>query len=94
MMEEKLFRYIAKVGADKLRLTELIAHFTHDVPGSEKENLIFPDIKLDLQPGNLQATLAGVPPGSVLREVKAVTFNDLKIRRVGCGVRVLIVFDL
>jgi hypothetical protein len=41
MMEEKLFRYLSKVGADKLRLTELIAHFTHDVTGSEKENLIF-----------------------------------------------------
>ena len=40
-MEEKLFRYIAKVDVDKLRLTELIAHFTHDVAGNEKENLIF-----------------------------------------------------
>lgn len=40
-MEDKIFRYIAKIGGDKIRLTELIAHFAHDVSGSEKENLIF-----------------------------------------------------
>jgi hypothetical protein len=41
MMEEKIFRYILKLNADKVRLTELIAHFTHDVSGSEKETVIY-----------------------------------------------------
>ena len=43
-MEEKIFRYISRIGADKIRLTELIAHFTHDIPSGEKENLIFKKI--------------------------------------------------
>ena len=43
-MEEKIFRYISRIGADKIRLTELIAHFTHDIPGGDKENLIFKKI--------------------------------------------------
>jgi hypothetical protein len=40
-MEEKIFRYILKLNADKVRLTELIAHFTHDSSGSEKETIIY-----------------------------------------------------
>jgi hypothetical protein len=40
-MEEKILRYILKLNADKVRLTELIAHFTHDTSGSEKETIIY-----------------------------------------------------
>ena len=40
-MEEKIFRYIAKLNSDKVRLTELIAHFTHDISGSDKETVIY-----------------------------------------------------
>lgn len=40
-MEEKIFRYITKLNADKVRLTELIAHFTHDTSGNEKETIIY-----------------------------------------------------
>jgi len=40
-MEEKILRYILKLNADKVRLTELIAHFTHDSSGSEKETIIY-----------------------------------------------------
>jgi len=43
-MEDKIFRFISKTGTDKIRLTELIAHFAHDVSGSEKETLIFKKI--------------------------------------------------
>jgi len=43
-MEEKIFRYISKIGADKIRLTEVIAHFTHEIAGNEKETLIFKKI--------------------------------------------------
>ncbi len=43
-MEEKILRYILRLNSDKVRLTELIAYFTHDVPGSEKENIIFKKI--------------------------------------------------
>ena len=40
-MEDKIIRYIAKLSSDKVRLTELIAHFTHDISGNEKDTLIY-----------------------------------------------------
>ncbi len=43
-MEDKIIRYISKLNAGKVRLTEVIAHFTHDVTGTEKETIIFKKI--------------------------------------------------
>jgi hypothetical protein len=44
IMEDKIIRYISKLNADKVRLTELIAHFTHDTSGNEKETIIYKKI--------------------------------------------------
>lgn len=60
----------------------------------EQEGLMFISIKLDHKPGDLKANLEVVPYVSIQREIKAVTFNDLAIRREGQGYRVMIVFDL
>lgn len=60
----------------------------------EQESLLFTNIVLELQPGNLKATLEGIPPGSIQREIKAVTFNDLAICQEERLYRVSIVFDL
>ena len=43
-MEDRILKYIAKLNADKVRLTELIAHFTHDVSGIDKDTLIYKKI--------------------------------------------------
>jgi hypothetical protein len=43
-MEDKIRRYISKLSAEKVRLTELIAHFTHDISGNEKETIIYKKI--------------------------------------------------
>jgi hypothetical protein len=43
-MEDKILKYISKLSSDKVRLTELIAHFTHDVSGSDKDTLIYKKI--------------------------------------------------
>jgi hypothetical protein len=43
-MEDKIIRYISKYSGEKVRLTELIAHFTHDVSGNEKETVIYKKI--------------------------------------------------
>ncbi len=40
-MEDKILRFISKLNSDKVRLTELIAHFTHDVSGNDKDTLIY-----------------------------------------------------
>jgi hypothetical protein len=43
-MEDKIIRYITKFSGEKVRLTELIAHFTHDVSGNDKETVIYKKI--------------------------------------------------
>lgn len=43
-MENRIIRYISKLSSDKVRLTELIAHFTHDISGNEKETVIYKKI--------------------------------------------------
>jgi hypothetical protein len=43
-MEDRITRYISKLNAEKVRLTELIAHFTHDVSSSEKNTIIYSKI--------------------------------------------------
>jgi len=39
-MEDKLIKYISGLNGEKVRLTEVIAHFTHDMSGNEKETII------------------------------------------------------
>jgi len=43
-MEDRILKYISKLDSDKVRLTELIAHFTHDVSGNDKDTLIYKKI--------------------------------------------------
>lgn len=43
-MEDKIIRYMSKLSGEKVRLTELIAHFTHDTSGSEKDTIIYKKI--------------------------------------------------
>ena len=43
-MEDRILKYISKLNSDKVRLTELIAHFTHDVSGNDKDTLIYKKI--------------------------------------------------
>lgn len=44
IVEDKIIRYISKLNAGKVRLTELIAHFTHDTSANEKETIIYKKI--------------------------------------------------
>jgi hypothetical protein len=39
-MEDRIRRYISKFPADKVRLTELIDYFTHNVSGNKKSTII------------------------------------------------------
>ncbi len=60
----------------------------------EQDHLMFPAIEVEYEPGFLTVTLEGVPPCSIQREIKAVTFNDLAIQRGDRFYRVMLVFDL
>jgi SHS2 domain-containing protein len=60
----------------------------------EQERLVFTLVDLVPAPGRLDVTLAGAPLLSIQREIKAVTFNDLAIRRSDGCLKVVIVFDL
>jgi len=43
-MEDKIYRYISRLNTGKVRLTEVIAHFTHNVSGGDKKTVIFKKI--------------------------------------------------
>ena len=60
----------------------------------DQERLMFTKMEFHCLPGRLIGMLEGVRLGSIQREIKAVTFNDLLIRQEGRKYQVLIVFDL
>ncbi|MGA9397688.1 MAG: archease [Anaerolineaceae bacterium] len=60
----------------------------------DQERLMFTKMEFHYLPGRLIGILEGTPLGSIQREIKAVTFNDLEIRQEERLYRVLIVFDL
>lgn len=68
-------------------LTELIFFI-------ESENLIFDDIDLQFRNGQLIADLKGSVYQSISKEIKAVTYHNLQIRKAGSGLVANIIFDV
>ena len=61
----------------------------------QQDGLAFENFVFTLQPGwSLQAQLSGAPILSVEKEIKAVTYHKLVIRRLTKGLTVNIVFDV
>lgn len=61
---------------------------------SKSERLAFDEFKLSLEDGTLQAELGGTPILSLAKEIKAVTYNELEVKKTARGVKVRIVFDV
>ncbi len=76
---------------DESLLVSLLSRMLFSI---EQERLAFLVTDLQLAPGRLKVTLAGAPVRTMQREIKAVTFNELAIRREESRFRVVIVFDL
>lgn len=61
----------------------------------QQEGLAFDTYRLSLAPGwSLHAELSGAPIASQEKEIKAVTYHNLVIRRTPKGLAVNIVFDV
>lgn len=58
------------------------------------ENLAFDHFDLELQADRLLAHLAGSEIASLQKEIKAVTYHNLTIRRTESGLNTRIVFDV
>ena len=60
----------------------------------ERDDLGFDTFDLTLSDETLRATLSGAPIESQSKEIKAVTYHNLVIRRTDRGLEVTIVFDV
>ncbi len=61
---------------------------------AELERIGFYDFNITLDSYHLTAGLFGGVLKSQLKEIKAVTYHDLKIKELSCGLMVTIVFDI
>jgi SHS2 domain-containing protein len=60
----------------------------------EQESLGFEAYQLSLEEGRLRAVLSAAPLASIDKEIKAVTYHNLAVRRTERGVEARIVFDV
>ena len=60
----------------------------------ERENLGFDEFQIELDGYLLHARLSGTPLSKIDKEIKAVTYHNLQVRRSATGCRVNIVFDV
>jgi len=60
----------------------------------EIERLAFDRFELSLSEDTLEAVLSGVPIESLAKEIKAVTYHGLEVRRTDCGFEANVVFDV
>ncbi len=62
---------------------------------TESEGLVFSRFEVhEIMPTRLQATVRGEVVSDLEKQIKAVTFHNLAIRRTGEGYEVTIVFDV
>jgi SHS2 domain-containing protein len=60
----------------------------------EVEGLGFDTFEMIVEPGSLSAKMSGVPVQSSGKDIKAVTYHNLAIRKTEKGVEVNVVFDV
>jgi SHS2 domain-containing protein len=61
---------------------------------TEMESIAFDGFDLRLEGDRLHAKLSGAPVEAADKEIKAVTYHNLRVRRENGGLRVNIVFDV
>jgi SHS2 domain-containing protein len=60
----------------------------------ETERLAFDQFELSLTDDSLEASLSGAPIESLAKEIKAVTYHNLEIKRTESGFEANVVFDV
>lgn len=72
----------------------LVAFLSELLYLGEQKRLAFDQFDLSLQGRELRARLGGAPIASQNKEIKAVTFHNLKITRTAEGLETTVVFDV
>lgn len=72
----------------------LVAFLSELLYLGEQKRLAFDQFDLSLQGRMLRARLGGAPIASQNKEIKAVTFHNLKITRTAEGLETTVVFDV
>lgn len=74
--------------------TLLVDFLTELIYLSESQKLVFDEFRLDIDNHQFTAELGGSRYTSLSKEIKAVTYHDLRIRRSGSGLKTNIIFDV
>jgi SHS2 domain-containing protein len=72
----------------------LVAFLSELLYFSEQESLVFDGIGIELNGLSLRAHLDGAPLASIDKEIKAVTYHKLAVRKTELGYEVNVVFDV
>lgn len=72
----------------------LVAFLTELLYLLERDREAFDRIRIELKDGSLEADLSGLPVISQKKEIKAVTYHNLRIDRSGERYETTIVFDV
>ncbi len=88
-------RVTRKFEAEALDAESLLVAFLSElVWAAEQENLVFDEFKVTIKGPKLKARFSGSLILSVNKSIKAVTYHNLHIRKMGAGFQVEIVFDV
>lgn len=72
----------------------LLVSFLNELLFLLENGIFFNEFNLEFQAGELKGTLRGFPVKSIEREIKAVTFNNLQIKKTNEIFSTQIVFDI
>lgn len=72
----------------------LVSFLSELLYAQERDGLVFVRFNLTLHEDRLLARVEGVPLHSLEKEIKAVTYHNLKLRQTQRGVEARIVFDV
>ncbi len=88
-------RVTRKFEAEALDTESLLVAFLSElVWAAEQENLVFDEFKVAIRGSKLKARLSGTRILSTNKSIKAVTYHNLHIRKMGADFQVEIVFDV
>jgi SHS2 domain-containing protein len=74
--------------------TLLVAFLSELVWATEQENLVFDVFKLVFEGPRLKVKMSGSHLHSIIKTIKAITYHNLQIQKMGTGFQVEIVFDV
>jgi SHS2 domain-containing protein len=72
----------------------LVAFLSELIWATEQENLVFDVFKVVLDGPGLKVKMSGSHLHSIIKSIKAVTYHNLQIQKMGTGFQVEIVFDM